>query len=165
MPYRFGILYEDDHLVKECMFLTVPHFSPMILLLNNHDDDYSSGYSWVSRYCTETVLSSALRFSELIQFHDFPKAVMVDVLQLAVNKPSGLQVLPGGLFQQRTVLRQLQWHIAEKERHLQPDEARHWKPAPVHRLGRGTSGLLLLSQYQHVQIVNRRYYLDYEHVV
>lgn len=73
---------------------------------------------------------------------------------LAVNKPSGLQVLPGGLFQQRTVLKQLEWHTAEKEKHLQvcssavafSDEARRWKPAPVHRLGRGTSGLLLCAK-------------------
>ncbi|KAG0599190.1 hypothetical protein M758_12G134700 [Ceratodon purpureus] len=70
---------------------------------------------------------------------------------LAVNKPSGLQVLPGGLFQQRTVLKQLEWYTAEKEKHqpasgVSSDEARLWKPAPVHRLGRGTSGLLLCAK-------------------
>lgn len=58
-----------------------------------------------------------------------------DEHMIAVNKPSGLQVLPGGLFQQRTVLSQLQW--------------RAWKPqppSPVHRLGRGTSGVLLCAK-------------------
>ena len=51
-------------------------------------------------------------------------------VQIALNKPSGLQVLPGGLFQQRTVLTQLQWRIKNQELcHV-----------PVHRLGRGTSG-------------------------
>lgn len=73
------------------------------------------------------------------------------VPQVAINKPSGLQVLPGGLFQQRTVLKQLEWDNEEKEKHLQAclasvsssDETRLWKPAPVHRLGRGTSGFFI----------------------
>ncbi|KAL7109443.1 hypothetical protein ACP275_06G175400 [Erythranthe tilingii] len=56
---------------------------------------------------------------------------------IALNKPSGLQVLPGGLFQQRTVLTQLQRHAGEcQEPH----------PVPVHRLGRGTSGILLCAK-------------------
>nr|XP_024358498.1 RNA pseudouridine synthase 5-like isoform X3 [Physcomitrium patens] len=97
VPYRLGVLYEDDHL-----------------------------------------------------------AVMVCAIvpQVAINKPSGLQVLPGGLFQQRTVLKQLEWDNEEKEKHLQAclasvsssDETRLWKPAPVHRLGRGTSGILLCAK-------------------
>ncbi|CDY29071.1 hypothetical protein HID58_077649 [Brassica napus] len=53
---------------------------------------------------------------------------------IALNKPSGLQVLPGGLFQQRTVLTQLQWCFGESH------------PVPVHRLGRGTSGILLCAK-------------------
>lgn len=55
---------------------------------------------------------------------------------IALNKPSGLQVLPGGLFQQRTVLTQLQWRIKNQE----------LCPVPVHRLGRGTSGILLCAK-------------------
>ncbi|KAL4575176.1 hypothetical protein LXL04_022018 [Taraxacum kok-saghyz] len=55
---------------------------------------------------------------------------------IALNKPSGLQVLPGGLFQQRTLLTQLQWHIKNQES----------CPVPVHRLGRGTSGILLCAK-------------------
>ncbi|PWA79674.1 pseudouridine synthase family protein [Artemisia annua] len=55
---------------------------------------------------------------------------------IALNKPSGLQVLPGGLFQQRTVLTQLQWRIKNHE----------LCPVPVHRLGRGTSGILLCAK-------------------
>ncbi|KAK3018728.1 hypothetical protein RJ639_003923, partial [Escallonia herrerae] len=62
---------------------------------------------------------------------------------IALNKPSRLQVLPGGLFQQRTVLSQLQWH-ARKEN---SSGARHEShPVPVHRLGRGTSGILLCAK-------------------
>ncbi|KAL7590562.1 hypothetical protein Lser_V15G36352 [Lactuca serriola] len=55
---------------------------------------------------------------------------------IALNKPSGLQVLPGGQFQQRTVLTQLQWHMKNQES----------CPVPVHRLGRGTSGILLCAK-------------------
>ncbi|KAJ0718604.1 putative isomerase [Helianthus annuus] len=62
---------------------------------------------------------------------------------IALNKPSGLQVLPGGLFQQRTVLTQLQWRIKNQES-LVPD--RELCPVPVHRLGRGTSGILLCAK-------------------
>ncbi|KAI4339241.1 hypothetical protein MLD38_024203 [Melastoma candidum] len=61
---------------------------------------------------------------------------------IALNKPSGLQVLPGGLFQQRTVLSQLQWW--ERKRTLQMGHEP--QPVPVHRLGRGTSGILLCAK-------------------
>ncbi|KAK6144784.1 hypothetical protein DH2020_021604 [Rehmannia glutinosa] len=55
--------------------------------------------------------------------------------QIALNKPSGLQVLPGGLFQQRTVLTQLQRHADN----LTASGYQEPHPVPVHRLGRGTS--------------------------
>ncbi|XP_076926528.1 RNA pseudouridine synthase 5-like [Bidens hawaiensis] len=55
---------------------------------------------------------------------------------IALNKPSGLQVLPAGLFQQRTVLTQLEWRTKNQE----------LCPVPVHRLGRGTSGILLCAK-------------------
>jgi 23S rRNA pseudouridine1911/1915/1917 synthase len=51
-----------------------------------------------------------------------------------VNKPSGLPVLPGGGFLEHTLLHQLQ--------HRYP----HNTPVPIHRLGRGTSGLMLLAR-------------------
>lgn len=60
--------------------------------------------------------------------------------QIAVNKPSGLQVLPGGLYQQRTVLTQLQWHACKLTATSSGCQKTH--PVPVHRLGRGTSGEL-----------------------
>lgn len=59
------------------------------------------------------------------------------IMQIALNKPSGLQVLPGGLFQQRTLLTQLQWCFGKKD---SSTGARESHPVPVHRLGRGTSG-------------------------
>ncbi|XP_077239499.1 pseudouridine synthase family protein isoform X2 [Tasmannia lanceolata] len=63
---------------------------------------------------------------------------------VAVNKPSGLQVLPGGLFQQRTVLTQLQWRAQKPSSSLgfsgsMIAQEPHY--VPVHRLGRGTSGV------------------------
>lgn len=62
-----------------------------------------------------------------------------NIFQVALNKPSGLQVLPGGLFQQRTVLTQLQWRPEKPNSSRAAAQKSH--PVPVHRLGRGTSGL------------------------
>ncbi|KAL5195424.1 RNA pseudouridine synthase 5 [Glycine soja] len=73
---------------------------------------------------------------------------MIDVLyedddMIALNKPSGLQVLPGGLYQQRTILTQLQWE-ANNQGTCEMHKRLH--PVPVHRLGRGTSGILLCAK-------------------
>jgi 23S rRNA pseudouridine1911/1915/1917 synthase len=53
---------------------------------------------------------------------------------LVIAKPSGLPVLPGGGFLEHTLLHQL--------RRRYPNET----PVPIHRLGRGTSGLILLAR-------------------
>ena len=53
---------------------------------------------------------------------------------LVINKPAGLPVLPGGNFLHHTLLHQLQ--------QADPDSP----PLPVHRLGRGTSGLMVLAR-------------------
>lgn len=53
---------------------------------------------------------------------------------LVVAKPSGLPVLPGGGFLEHTLLGQLKRHY--------PNDT----PYPIHRLGRGTSGLVLLAR-------------------
>ncbi|MBA0868354.1 hypothetical protein Goshw_012241 [Gossypium schwendimanii] len=65
---------------------------------------------------------------------------------VALNKPSGLQVLPGGLFQQRTVLTQLCWSVKKQNSTLNSQETH---PVPVHRLGRGTSGRCSSVSYTH----------------
>ncbi|NEP54646.1 MAG: RluA family pseudouridine synthase, partial [Moorea sp. SIO3C2] len=49
-----------------------------------------------------------------------------------VNKPSGLPVLPGGNFLQHTLL----WQLRQRDP----------TAAPIHRLGRGTSGLMLVAK-------------------
>nr|GMD32095.1 RNA pseudouridine synthase 5 isoform X2 [Ipomoea batatas] len=76
---------------------------------------------------------------------------------IALNKPSGLQVLPGGLFQQRTVLTQLQWR-ASKLSSLSSSGEPH--PVPVHRLGRGTSGILLCAKTKHAKSRLSAYFAD-----
>ncbi|SRR5579883_1493028 len=53
---------------------------------------------------------------------------------LVVAKPAGLPVLPGGGFLEHTLLWQLQQRYPQDT------------PIPIHRLGRGTSGLLLLAR-------------------
>ncbi|WP_299408504.1 RluA family pseudouridine synthase [Acaryochloris sp. IP29b_bin.148] len=55
---------------------------------------------------------------------------------LIINKPSGLPVLPGGGFLEHTLLYQLQKRF--------PQET----PRPIHRLGRGTSGVMLVARSQ-----------------
>lgn len=54
----------------------------------------------------------------------------------AIAKPSGLPVLPGGGFLEHTLLHQM--------RSRYPQET----PVPVHRLGRGTSGAILVAKSQ-----------------
>lgn len=53
---------------------------------------------------------------------------------MAIAKPSGLPVLPGGNFLTHTLLHQLKLRY--------PDNT----PVPVHRLGRGTSGVMVLGR-------------------
>ena len=53
---------------------------------------------------------------------------------MIIAKPSGLPVLPGGGFLQNTLLYQLQQRYPQE------------MPVPVHRLGRGTSGLMLIAR-------------------
>jgi 23S rRNA pseudouridine1911/1915/1917 synthase len=64
---------------------------------------------------------------------DFP-VLYEDDAMIAIDKPSGLPVLPAANYLEHTVLR-----LARKRWGDPP-------PAPVHRLGRGTSGLLLLAR-------------------
>ena len=53
---------------------------------------------------------------------------------IAIAKPAGLPVLPGGGFLEHTLLHQLQVRYPDKS------------PSPIHRLGRGTSGVMLLAR-------------------
>ncbi|GAB4817116.1 hypothetical protein N2152v2_004162 [Parachlorella kessleri] len=73
-----------------------------------------------------------------------PAPFYIDILHhddhlLAIHKPAGLQVLPGGPFHQRCVLSLLRHY------HAQHPGLFVGQPAPVHRLGRGTSGVLVCA--------------------
>ncbi|XP_010524607.1 PREDICTED: RNA pseudouridine synthase 5 [Tarenaya hassleriana] len=97
--------------------------------------------------------NAILRFGSKLVYHRLPwrepdtpyslEILYEDDDLIAFNKPSGLQVLPGGLFQQRTVLTQLQWCFDGKNISMGRRESH---PVPVHRLGRGTSGVLLCAK-------------------
>jgi 23S rRNA pseudouridine1911/1915/1917 synthase len=86
-----------------------------------------------------------VRPGDAIEFHrppwdepDVPLAfgvVFEDEHLLAVEKPSGLQVQPGGPFLEHTLHSQVRASAASRA-----------ASAPVHRLGRGTSGLVLFGK-------------------
>ncbi|KAL6578051.1 hypothetical protein OROMI_010379 [Orobanche minor] len=95
--------------------------------------------------CVVTDPNTILRGGEELVYHRLPweepdapyllEIIYEDDDVIALNKPSGLQVLPGGLFQQRTVLTQLQRHAGN----MTTSGSQEPHPVPVHRLGRGTS--------------------------
>ena len=86
-----------------------------------------------------------LNVGESLEYHRQPwtepqvpsfKILYEDLDLLVVNKPSGLPVIPGGGFLEHTLL----WQLKKSY----PNQT----PTPIHRLGRGTSGLLLLGRSQ-----------------
>ncbi|KAJ4821389.1 Pseudouridine synthase family protein [Rhynchospora pubera] len=114
-----------------------------------------------------------LREGSKVIYHRLPwkepsAPYLLDVLYedddiVVINKPSGLQVLPGGLFQQRTVLTQLQWR-EWRVKTLSPPSAKRKAsqahPVPVHRLGRGTSGLLLCAKTKVAKVRLASYFAE-----
>lgn len=88
----------------------------------------------------ETVLNAGQRLT----YHRLPwqepdvplsfQVLYEDADLFIIEKPAGLPVLPGGGFLENTLLYRLQQHY--------PQET----PVPIHRLGRGTSGLMLLAR-------------------
>jgi 23S rRNA pseudouridine1911/1915/1917 synthase len=89
--------------------------------------------------------AAVLRAGDELEFHrpaweepDAPLHFTVayeDEHVLAVEKPAGLQVLPAGPFLARTL-----WNLVRQSDPSRADSA------PVHRLGRGTSGLVLFGK-------------------
>lgn len=86
-----------------------------------------------------------LRAGDRLEFHRPPwiepdapldfAVVHEDEDVLVVDKPAGLQVLPAGPFTQATLLHLVQSSAADRS-----------ESAPVHRLGRGTSGLIAFGK-------------------
>jgi len=84
-----------------------------------------------------------LRAGQLLTYHrspwrepEVPRDFVVlheDADLIAVHKPAGLPVLPGGGFLEHTLLHLLRQRYADR-------------PAPLHRLGRGTSGVMLFAR-------------------
>lgn len=123
-------------------------------LLAYYRDRYphSSEADWRSRILSQQVLldnqpanpDMILERGQNLAYHrppwqepDVPLAFEViyeDADLLAVSKPSGLPVMPGAGFLEHTLLHQLKRHYPQDT------------PVPIHRLGRGTSGLVLLGR-------------------
>ena len=113
---------------------------------------HSNESEWQERIASGQVLldgqqvevNTQLRSGQSLTYHRLPweepevpldfEVLYEDQDFLIVAKPSGLPVLPGGGFLEHTLLWQLQ------QRDPQAD------PVPIHRLGRGTSGLMLIAR-------------------
>jgi 23S rRNA pseudouridine1911/1915/1917 synthase len=113
---------------------------------------HSSPLEWTTRINSGQILlnqqlteiSTILKPQDKLAYHRQPwvepqvplefEVVYQDSELMVVNKPSGLPVLPGGGFLSHTLLWQLKKHYPQDT------------PIPIHRLGRGTSGLLLLAR-------------------
>ncbi|XP_072975654.1 RNA pseudouridine synthase 5 isoform X1 [Typha angustifolia] len=115
--------------------------------------------------------NTILREGSIVVYHRFPwkepfASHLMEVLyedddMVAINKPSGLQVLPGGLFQQRTVLTQLQWKEWRKPSEFcSKRKTAQSHPVPVHRLGRGTSGILLCAKTKLAKVSLASYFSE-----
>lgn len=155
---RFGLLWPDlnDGLSYNDVVRSSDSESTLIEFYSSKHKNSAPLQGWVQRIengqirVDGTVVTdpeTILRVGSELVYHRLPwrepdAPCLLEVLyedgdMIALNKPSGLQVLPGGLFQQRTVLTQLQWQASKKQ---EPH------PVPVHRLGRGTSGILLCAK-------------------
>ena len=113
---------------------------------------HSSQQEWQTRIESERILlndqpvkiSTILKPKDRLTYHRSPwiepdvplqfEILYEDLDLLVVNKPSGLPVIPGGGFLEHTLLWQLKKHYPQDT------------PVPIHRLGRGTSGLILLGR-------------------
>ena len=113
---------------------------------------HSSEAEWRSRILSHQILlndqpaqpNTTLKRGQRLAYHRPPwqepevplefELLYEDSDLLAVAKPSGLPVMPGAGFLEHTLLGQLKRHY--------PTET----PVPIHRLGRGTSGLVLLGR-------------------
>lgn len=113
---------------------------------------HSSAAEWRSRILSQQILlnghpaqpDTVLERGQKLAYHRPPwqepevplefEVIYEDSDLLAVAKPSGLPVMPGAGFLEHTLLGQLKLRY--------PTET----PVPIHRLGRGTSGLVLLGR-------------------
>ncbi|MGK7939049.1 MAG: RluA family pseudouridine synthase [Crocosphaera sp.] len=139
-----GWIYREQIKPKNAGLTVIEYYS------NNYH--HSSYKEWLERIRAGQILlnnnittaDTILQTGQRLSYHRPPweegevpldfNIVYKDEYILVINKPSGLPVLPGGGFLEHTLLWQL------KKRY--PKD----KPVPIHRLGRGTSGLMLIGR-------------------
>jgi 23S rRNA pseudouridine1911/1915/1917 synthase len=139
-----GWIYQDR--------VRVPEAGLTVLEFYTRRYRHSSRADWQHRIEAGQVLldgvqgftESLIQAGQLLSYHRPPwqepevplsfEVLYEDADLLVVAKPSGLPVLPGGGFLEHTLLHQL--------RYCYPQDP----PVPIHRLGRGTSGLMLLAR-------------------
>ncbi|KAK1266653.1 RNA pseudouridine synthase 5 [Acorus gramineus] len=169
-PYVFGVPWPDlnEGLTYTDIVSSTTAGSTLIQFYSSNYSDSAPPQGWIQRIQNGQIMvdgqvttspDAILRNASTVVYHRLPwkepyAPYLLEVLyedhdMVALNKPSGLQVLPGGLFQQRTVLTQLQWHSRNKTlsqdlSHKQTVQKQCH--SPVHRLGRGTSGILLCAK-------------------
>ncbi|KAK4766210.1 hypothetical protein SAY87_007852 [Trapa incisa] len=164
-----GLLYTDDLSLSDCDLTLIEFYSRKYknsAPLQGWLQRIQNGQITVDGTVTTDPNKSLSGLSRLI-YHRLPwkepdAPYLLEVLyeddhMIALNKPSGLQVLPGGLFQQRTALSQLQWRVS-KNISAVASQGKH--PVPVHRLGRGTSGILLCAKTKLAKTRLSMYFAD-----
>ncbi|CAM6126349.1 unnamed protein product [Calypogeia fissa] len=157
--YNAGLIYNDTISVRD-QAKTLLEFYCL-----RHKQS-ASAEGWMQRIRNEQIRvdgevasrpDAILRMGASLEYHRLPwrEPAVPHLLQVfhedndlvVLNKPAGLQVLPGGLFQQRTILTQLQWRdVALQYPNPSPASNELYATSPVHRLGRGTSGVLLCAK-------------------
>lgn len=113
---------------------------------------HSTKAQWRSRILTGKILldgqvthpQTILQLGQKLEYHRLPwiepsvplefKIIYEDCDLMVIDKPAGLPVLPAGGFLEHTLWWQLKQQFPQAT------------PTPVHRLGRGTSGLMLLGR-------------------
>jgi 23S rRNA pseudouridine1911/1915/1917 synthase len=142
MSLNQGWIYEEQ--------VTISGFTLLDYYTTRHT--HSSQQQWRDRIesgliCIDRIVTidphTPLKPGQLLSYHRPPwvepsvpfnvSVLYEDDALLIAHKPSGLPVLPGGGFLDHTLLGWLKSHYGDP-------------PTPMHRLGRGTSGILLLAK-------------------
>lgn len=139
-----GWVYRDNIGSKEVGLTVIQYYTQRY--------HHSSEQEWLARILSGQILlnnqlvtpETCLQPGQWLTYHrppwkepDVPLVFEIlyqDEHFLVINKPSGLPVLPGGIFLEHTLL----WQLKKQY----PQE----KLVPIHRLGRGTSGLMLIAR-------------------
>lgn len=148
--FNQGWIYCDRITANSLKRLPIEHSPATVLDYYTHNYRHSDRTTWQTRIESGQILlndrpttpDTPLESGQRLSYHRPPwqePAVPLDIatlyeddLLLAINKPSGLPVLPGGNFLQHTLL----WQLRQ----------RYSTASPIHRLGRGTSGLVLIAK-------------------